>query len=46
MDHVIGIVVDVMVEGQIVKTVSNSSKVLKQHEEKKMIKANIPANQF
>jgi len=46
VDHVIGVVVDIMVDGKIVKTVSNSPKVLQQHEEKKIIKTNISTNQF
>jgi len=46
VDHVIGVVVDIMVEGKVVKTVSNSPKVLQQHEEKKIIKTNVSTNQF
>lgn len=46
IDHVIGIVVDIMVDDKVVKTVSNSPKLLQLHEEKKIIKANVSANQF
>jgi hypothetical protein len=45
-DHVIGLVVDILLDGKVVKTVSDYPKLLKQHQEKKVIKPTVSANQF
>lgn len=36
IDHVIGIAVDVVLDGKIVKTVANSPKILTIHQQKKI----------
>ena len=36
IDHVIGIAVDVVMDGKVVKTAANSPSVLKIHQEKKI----------
>ena len=46
IDHVIGLVVEILLEGEVVKTVSDYPKLLQQHREKKVLKPNVSANQF
>jgi len=46
IDHVIGLVVEILLEGEVVKTVSDYPKLLQQHREKKVLKPNVSVNQF